>query len=368
MKQKQTIHSFDVFMEQCDISKRSFALFCRLVFEKETDRMQWSNWKQRPKLCIINLPIRSNGIVHYLYVKNYRRARVIINIYPLLHSEKCSNQMKFFYLYATIVHELEHIHLLHLAEQYAEPNYFEMLAAWDQLYRHRGMGVYKVSDLLFSRKKGNAEKRSAASTAEIFCNIQGFMQAYTVLKKYLWYSNQKLVIQMIDSLEFILQNQEITYDNKGRVLGSFVSTIKQMSIYHRYNSNASVRFPMLKYLFYPDGSLISADDMIKKTGISDKYFYDAVLVRMFIWWDGDWNALFEKTEGLRERICELANDYCHQCITYLTNYDIARVFWTEEILQDNAAMLTKSICIIKAKMKEYEMETTVGGVFPLYSI
>ena len=114
--------------------------------------------------------------------------------------------------------------------------------------------------------------------------------------------------------------------------------------------------------------LISAAEMMSKTKTPDKCFYDAILIRMFIFWDCDWNELFEKTEGLKMLITKLANEYCQQYLCYLLNQEIARVFMPEEIIQDNAAMLIKSIHMIKRKMKQYGMQNAVGGVFPMYGI
>lgn len=367
MKQREN-NPLDEFLECRNCSENNLRLFCKLVYEKELEGMLWPDRMEPPKLRIINLPIKSNGSVWYSYFSKYRHAVVVVNLFPLLHSQICNSQMTYVYLYVTVVHELEHINLLRRTEQNAEPDYHAFLAAWEQWYRHRGMGAYAVPDMLFSRRKRNADKEGATSITEIYCNIRGFMRAYTMLKDCLWPHNRQLIIEMIEDLEFIIWNQEIAYDMNGQPVGLFVHTMKQMRLCMRYLKHPLEHIPMLKYIFNTDSTMISVDEMMMETEMEYKLFYDAILIRMFIYDDIDWSKRFDRVKGLRDRINELANDYCQQCVNYLKNRGKAIVYLPENALQDNVAMLIKTCYIVKKKMKQYDMESTTGGVIPMYCV
>lgn len=365
---KQITCSPSEFAERYSTTKRNLKLFCKLVYDAVIKSVQGCGWKHPPKLRIIDLPIKNNGIVHFVFAKKLSRFTVVINIHHILRAKDCSNQMKFFYLYATIIHELEHIRLLYLLNQKTVPTYFKVVAAWDQFYHRRGTEIDAATRFLIPKKHRVSDKRSIASPAETYCNLQGFVRAYDVLNNNLTMDEKQIVCQMIDSLEMITKSLEIGYDSRGRAVGLFVSTIQKMRTFRRYSKKAATHFPVIDLLLNAEGMLISAAEMMSKTQLPDKCFYDAILIRMFIYWDCDWNKLFERTEGLKTLISELANEYCQQCLCYLMNQETARVFMPEEIIQDNAAMLIKSIHVIKRKMKQYGMQNTVGGVFPMYGI
>ena len=366
MKSKE--NSLSEFAAGKNATKANFKAFCRMVFDAEARSILGSDCKLLPKIYVVNLPTKNNGVVYFTFINKIQRFTVLINLYHFLRAKDCSDRMKYVYLYATIVHELEHIRLSKYIEKATLSDYFDVLAAWDQFSKCRGIGRDVFSYFLIPKTNRIADKRGLVSPAEIYCNIKGFSRASYVLDSCLSMHEKTLLVRMTSSLEFIAKNLEISYDGAGRAVGLFVRTINQMRIFLRYNKHRAGYFPLLNYLINENGMLISADAMMNTKRLPERYFYDAVLIRMFIFWDCDWNDIFAKTEGLHERIAILANEYCQRSIGYLSNKELAKVFLSEEIVQDNAAMLVKNIHTIKSKMKQYNMPNTVGGVIPLYGI
>lgn len=88
--------------------------------------------------------------------------------------------MKFVFLYATIVHELEHLHLTRLLESKGV-NYREAVAALNQ-YCYRFWMSNGIYDLLTPRRR-KTKKRYDSSPAEIQCNLVGMRRAYEMLSE-----------------------------------------------------------------------------------------------------------------------------------------------------------------------------------------
>ena len=77
----------------------------------------------------------------------------------------------------------------------------------------------------------------------------------------------------------------------------------------------------------------------------------------------------QKAAASKDPFASFLMGLCYQKGIYVTaDQEQASVFMPEEIIQDNAAMLIKSIHVIKRKMKKYDMQNTVGGILHMYGL
>lgn len=340
--------------------------FCRAVFEKECALMLPDIDPQSILFRVIKRGNDSNGQLRIRCFRGKYRFRVSINLRPLLKADTLSDDMKRLFLYATVVHELAHIDLLLSLRGKGEPNFFKLFAAWDQVGRAGNFRVFLPPNPLLQGAAGK-RKRKITSASEWYCNTIGFCRAYASTSSSLTEREKALTEILVNSLDFIVQHLEISYNREGNPRNLFLVSIKQMQSYKKHRRGRTAAFQQLDYLLHSDGSMLSVEELLARMDSADG-FYSAVLLRVFLYLDLDWSILFEKVPDLKEIITALSNEYCENSIRYLTQIETGTIFLPESVLRDNAAMLIKNDQILNRKMKQYGIARTTGGVLPLYNV
>ncbi len=361
---EQKTQSLSDFIWQSKGSKKDLRDFCMKAFEEE--------WHGNTRYCserdlhfrIINRPFKENGNLTIWIFRRRERVRISVNLHRFLRDKNCSVQMKYVFLYSTIVHELEHLHLFRLLKCQTGLTYPEVIAAWDQFCWRFGASN-EVHNLLVPQKR-KMKKRYDSSPAEIHCNLTGMRRAYEILHKDLSEACRAKTEKMIEGLSLMSSNQEIRFYRENRQSSLFPATLRYMSILCQKRKIEADRLPVVRLLFDESGRMISLEEIIRRMEASNKELYEEVLLRLFIYLDRNWKDTFEFNPAIKQVINRLADDYCKSAMNFLSNQEIVQIFLSSEIVERNAVELVHNVQILKKQMKAHGMISTAGGVFPLY--
>lgn len=332
---------------QEDVRLRDLSVFAQLVLRQELPRYQLSvpvSLRMRP------WPLRANGLVSRIR----RRATITINGLAF----RKNSRLTWFYLYATIVHELEHLLLMQELEEGGPPELDRLLAGLCQQYRLDDSFLQVVTPRY-------AEHRRSASLPELLCTQVGFQRALAALGSALSPEERATTERMLDSLCFMREHLAILYGNSGQPYQLFSSVMLSLQRKLRMNPAALGRLRQLSRILTPEGALLSPRLMFERRTPEDQDFYDALLIQLFLLDDMPWGQIFSDCPALQPHMETLANDYCMRSVRYLQQLSRGRAFFGDDILQDNAAMLVKNTHLLNAQMKRYQMHHTAGTVFSL---
>ncbi len=350
--------------------EKDLRTFCKQVFYKEKERI-FHHHDEVIKLKIRKSFLAGNGRAHIVSFFGKDYYAVIINLLPILRLQNSTLQMKKFYIYNTIVHELTHIKMQVKLRKSSIIPYAEFLAAWNQWFQFESLSIPLSPNLIpdISKKELNERKRRRWSSpaAEVFCVTEGMERAYKAIGESLSETERSLAEKYLTSLRFIKDKLEITYGRDGYPRDLFVFSIKQMQKYIRAKKGDMDRIPVLRELFHEDGTMLTVEELVK--GIDDgdaPELFQSILLHVFIHIDCAWNKKIEYSERLRELLSVLSNEYCDKCVKYLEGMKLGEVFVPKYMLQDNAAMLIKNATRLNKKMELYGLERTSGSVIALY--
>ena len=353
------------YIDSCTMERYGLAhlkKFSQCVIEKEL----CGELKERVSIKCSLMPILSNGYVRIRKADNGYRYHIRINLLPFLIGQYASNRMRLFYLYATIVHELYHIHLL---EREKVVSYCELMAFWEE---QRGFTRLRLMDnlgMILMRKKAMVTKRNKyrTSVAEILCNLAGIEKSYKVFAKYLSQAETATVDKIIASLRFMEEHISITYGHGNQPYNLFTKMVREIQpLIKKDPTKLSDIFKPMMCLFSLEGHVKSVEQLFAERTAENDQVIDGLLTHWLICADMDFSPIFEKNPALKEHLEKLANQYCAAAIQYIKNIEIGEVFLDKEILQDNAAMLVKNVNRLNKLMVHYGMAHTEGSIIPLY--
>ena len=359
---KKMTHFFSDFIRQSNGSKKELRYFCERVFEEELHH--------NPRYCkegnvhyrIVNMPFRENGNLNMFFFGKKEYVRICINLHCFLPKCVCSVQMKFVFLYATIVHELEHLRLTRLLKCETINNYREAIAALDQ-YCYRFWISNGIYDLL-TPGRHKTKKRYDSSPAEIHCNLAGMRRAYEMLAEGLSQDCKAKVEKILDGLMLMSKNQEIRFYREDLESPLFLTTVGYVRLLSQRKRMAE-HFPVLSLMFDKTEGGIPVDEIIRRAKRTDEDFDKGMLLRCFIYFEANWRKIFEQDAEVKKLVNKMADDYCKSAMRFLSNEEIVKIYLSEEIVDRNSAELVRNVQILKHQMKEYGMQSTAGGVFPL---
>lgn len=342
--------------------------FCENAFEWERLRLIPQISKKSIKITISKRKIAWNGSTRILSLFGKDSFHIYINVVPVLNDSSMSNEMKKFYIYNTVVHELMHIKLIVDLKENKPINYLEMFSGWDQLFRGELFSPSNVlqNNQILSQKR--VRKRDYITPSEYCCIAAGITQAYATLKDSLSSDEIKLIDSYIESLLLIQDTFEISYRRDGFPFNLFTSTLKHMQKYIRNRKKSFETFPVLLQIFHSNGTPKTAKEILQciENKENDR-FYRKLLLHYFINVDFDWATAFQESPNMKSTVEELANDYCKRGLNCIKSADICTLFIPEFVIQDNISMLIKSMTCLRRKMTQYQMKIDSGGVIPLYA-
>jgi hypothetical protein len=268
--------------------------------------------------------------------------------------------MTWFYIYATIVHELEHIQLTLDLEGQGLPEYKRFMAALCQtrkMQRKQWNGIVPNYSQM---------KKRMTSLPELICTQVGFRRGFDVLSSAMDTQERELVSQMINSVGFLCKHLEITYATSSQPYNQFSRCILSIHEHVQKEPQLRSRYKQLGYIVDEIGNFYTPQFLYMQSQQDGQEFYDSMLIHLFILFDMNWQAAFDENKEMFLHMERLANQYCRQSVLYLKNMKMGEAFLGVDVLQDNAAMLIRNTERMNALMRRFGMKHTEGSLIPLY--
>lgn len=247
------------------------------------------------------------------------------------------------------------------------PQYSRLLAAVQQLgledkRRERTGNKIKTVPNYYKLK----EIRRITSLNELVCTQVGFQRAYDMLKELLSTEEKQAISMIMQSVDFLCSHLEISYKKSLQPYNLFAQSI--LGIQNRLKRDIQLldNFPQLKYIVNVNGKIFSPEEWYQYENGAAPDFCDAMLIRLFLLFDMNWEDIFQRNHDFFLHMEQLANQYCQQTVYYLKNMEIGEVLWNQNILQDNAAMLIKNTAVLHKLMHKFGMKHTGGSVVSLF--
>ena len=342
---------------------RNLCSVSRMIYNYEISRYQFQF-----KISLTASPFRglANGFVCTYTLNKQCRAQIIINVGNFVSASKQSDIVSWFYLYATIVHEFEHVSLMQQLCSYTSPDYKSLMAALSQHNNNGWINPQKIINKIVAVPKYTDSKSRYASFHELICTQTSFKRAYEMLDTLFEEEDRKIINKMMNSLDFICDHMEITYESADQPYNLFAKTILSVRQKLLQNPSRINQLKQLYYIFDENICLKSPLEIYLSTDSTNKEFHDALLIHLFLLFDMDWTSLFSANDSFFNYMSELANTYNKRCIFYLENIAQGEIFVSKEILQDNAAMWIKNAKRLNNLMRQFNMKRTEGGVVALF--
>lgn len=353
------------FAINSEVNVRNLKIFSALVFERENLHY---NLPSTFMLKVCPLFYGVNGYVRTMKTSKQRKTVVVVNSRTVLHTrKKHSSLVTWFYVYATIVHELEHIRLIQQLESVERTDFKRFIAALYQYNRYSWMHSDNIFRGLIPIPDYTKLQNRMTSLPELICTLTGFNRAFDVFGDLLEEKERKMFAMMIASLDFLCNHMEITYGTSAQPYNQFAQNIIAIQKKVRKDVTVLDQLKQLRNMFDPTGVIFSPMKMYQSRTVEDAEYYDSLLIRLFLVYDMNWGHLFSENMELFSHMEKLANEYCAHTVYYLKNLQIGGVFLSADVLQDNAAMLIRNTERLNVLMKKFGMKHTAGSVFALYN-
>lgn len=352
------------FIRTAKANRKSIKRFSELVFAHEISRYGFDypvSFKLRPNLNSIN------GYVQAYMLKHKRTATVTLNTVAFLRMAKKEGVPVWFYIYTTIVHELEHLRLIKILETGECVNFNDFAAALCQYTAYTKRNLSGLFDGLIPIPDYSKIKEGMTSLPELICTQRGMHRAFEVLNEVLSDEAKSTVLKMTESIDFLCEHIEITYRRSSQPYNQFAQNVISMNQRLAKDPSVSGRLKLLNCFFGKNGKPLSPTVLYSRAVSENEKLYNALLIHMFLLFDMDWTSIFTEQPELFSLVESLADAYCSQTVEYLKNISTGEIFLSVDILQDNAAMLIKNTERLNALMKRYGMERSGGSVYALYS-
>lgn len=340
-----------------------FRQFVSLVFERERQRYNLpphSTIKVRPLFWNLN------GLVHTTEKNGKKKVSVIINHRGFWRGRRQhSSSIMWLYVYATIVHEMEHIRLAQELEQGTITEFKDFIAALYQYNHFNRIENGKILGLIPIRNYKKTIEQGI-SLPELLCTLAGLQYAYETIGNYLTKSEKDTIEKMIQSLNFLADHMEIMYGKTFQPYNQFAQIMEATLKRVQKNHLLPTKIVQLSRLFGSSGELISPIKLYESRSDENKEFYDDLFINLFLTYDLDWETAFSTRRDFFQYIEGLSNRYCKRVINYLKEMSIGEVFVNKDVLRDNASMLIKNSQRLSVLMRHFGMKHTEGSVIALY--
>lgn len=355
---------FDLVQNE-NVNLKTIRTFAQLVFEVEQLRFLFP-FPVTFKTVFLCSSV--NGYVRTVGVDQKRCVCVVLNCFPfLLGRTKRSSAMTWLYIYATVVHELEHIRLQQQLEEGENYDFQSFMASLCQ-YNHRGVSNWsRIINNIDVVPNFAKTSRRTASLSELICTQVGMHRAYEVLGAFLNTKDRDIVEMLIRSIDFLCEHMEIHYGMSSQPFYLFKTNL--LKTYNKVQADTSCleRLKQLKLLFDEKGSLHTPLTWFSCITEETRAFYDAILIRAFLNMRNAevWKQVFAANSSFHTYMEGLANDYCQRSVNYLKEIYIGETLLSQDILQDNAAMIIKTTNDLYGQMEKFGMDLVQGAIFSM---
>lgn len=348
MKDNKCIVDRYVEYEKCNI--RNIKMFVKEIFQNSCE-------DNNVVLKLINKPHKINGAIKLYKGKFY----VYINVYAAAHSKNRSVCMKYFYVYGTLMHELEHIKInqnLHKCSDYSN-----MLATIESYLDIYNTGVGKsLEKVIGIFNKGGAILKYQTMSSELWCNWISMKEAYRLFVNKMTEVEKERIKNILKSLEVLNKNLIIEYRINGEPVNKFINTVKEGSRFIRKNKELASRVDAFCYLFDVNGNIKSLENLYNDSLVENELLYKELMLNYILYIDMNYSEILEKNEVLKIYIEKILNEYCLNCIEYIENQAWAGVFVDQKVLEDNEYMILSNMKYVNNLMETLKLNRYVGGI------
>lgn len=342
--------------------------FCTALFNKKVEDLGLEKWSISLKFQCN--PFQPNGSVRAIRIRRKWRFIISINLRHASKNKSYSNAERYFYTCATLCHELRHVFLQVNGEGNHFDNYLDYIAFMETTGRFSRNYLAEVYSMIFSVRKYHQYRKYKYMTtpAELVCLRYGYSDSLVLLNSILSKNEKKVIERIMESISLVCDAMEVSYIRSSQPVNLFAKLLGRVVTASRKNLNFITRYPQFRLFLQETGELRDFED-IYRTGKKEQLnYYADVVIRLFFFVDE--SSL--KKKGLPDDMyndLELwANEYIAMGIRYLQNKNLAKVILSDQIVEDNAAVIVKNITLLNRRMTLLEMKHKIGNVFPAYKI
>ena len=351
------------YVQNKKVNFKTIRTFVQMVLKAETQRFQFS-FPVYCKTVFFLSPI--NGYVRSIQSSRKKHACVVLNSYPFLLSKKERSQtLTWLYVYATVVHELNHLKIQTQLEEGGNYDYASFMAGLCQYNQHRNWihSLERISDAPDFMRLNHR----SLTLLELICTQEGLHRAYAVLNEILSEDESSTINAIIYSVDFLLEHMEVHYSASSQPLYLFKKNL--LDIHKKIQVDAGIlnQLKQLSLLFDEKGNMHTPLAMFRRIDEENRKFYDAILIHLLVNLQNltPWEQAFAENPDFHAYMEALANSYCQRSVNYLQDAHIFRAFISPDVLQDNAATLINTTNTLYTWMGIFNMKLTGGIVFPM---
>ena len=345
------------------VNSKTIRTFVQMVLKAETQRFQFP------------FPVSSNTVFFFGSINGYVRisrsqqkkhACVILNSYPFLLSKKKRSQtLTWLYIYATVVHELNHLKIQMQLEEGSNYDYTSFMAGLCQYNQHRNW-IHSLKRISVAPDFMRLNHRSL-TLPELVCTQKGLHRAYDVFNEILSEDERSTINAIIYSVDFLCEHMEVHYGASSQPLYLFKKNL--LDIHKKIQDDVGIlnQLKQLSLLFDEKGNMHTPLAMFRRIDEANKAFYDSILIHLFVNLQNltPWEQAFAESPDFHAYMEKLANEYCQRSVNYLEDAHMFKAFLCPDVLQDNAATLINTTNTLYAWMGMFNMKLTGGIVFPM---
>lgn len=350
------------------VTLQSLKSFCRALFYTKVEDLGLGEWSI--SLRFQCAPFRPNGYVQAVKTNTKWKFCIFINLWHVSKNKSYSNAERYFYACATLCHELRHIYLQINSEKNHFANYLDYIAFMETTGRFSHHYLAEVYSMIFSIKKYHQYRKYKYMTtpAELVCMRYGYSDSLILLNSILSQNEEKVIVRIIKGISLVCETMEVSYLRNSQAVNMFAMLLGKVVTASRKNSDFITRYPQFRLFLQETGELRDFED-IYRIGKAEQLSYCAdVMVRLFFFADEASLKKQQLPDDMYNDIERWANEYIAMGIRYLQTKDLAKVVLSDQIVEDNAAVIVKNITLLNRRMTLLGMKHDMGNVFPAYKI
>ena len=308
------------------------------------------------KLVYYWFPVHLNGFTK-IGSKKGRQYTIGINLYRAA----TSSEMRLLYLCATLFHEIEHIRLY---ENIKNP--CSTIERWYIKAEHtatsigRGFMPGRFAVINSQEKKHRRNVQYQTSATELHCIYCGYVNALKYMRDRLSVTEWEKIRIICESVSFGIRHLEIDYSQKNAPVNKFLYWMKALEKKCK-KEGIPPSEGCLGLLYHDDWNRKTLSDLFAQRDGINVDLIDSLLLRVFMYSELDFKQEFQKNPPLRCHMEALIEEYIKKLASYAENHCMASVYFSDEVVKDNNAMIMKEVFLLKKRAKQY----TLAGTEPV---
>jgi len=267
-------------------------------------------------------------------------------------------------LYNTVIHEVEHSKTFILAKNQTVYDfahfvdfieYISMIARYD-------VKEGNVNLLKFFTISRSIYLNHPIAISEIKSNLEAYKKTLENFGEYLSDSKKENYINIIDSLEFLDQNIEISIDENNKPRNKYIRIFKYLLPYVKSNPEILDEYKILRRLFDDKGDLKHIYILYNDITSENEEFMFRIITQMLLIFDFDLSEAIQDL-NFKKYIENIVVKYNEKVIRSFKDTDKGKVFVdNKKLLSDNFKLQKQNVLYLKELTKKYDLKIDSGIV------